>query len=200
MKLDRIVPSIVRVGNGRGFVVQVEREKLVVTAAHGLPRLPPSHAASYDEERTYPNFVGPVGEEPTVWIECLFVDPIADIAVLGPPSHDDLYDQRDAYNALLDGVDPIAISEVRRRKSEAAWMLSLDMQWRRCTVRNLGGPLWVSDGAIESGMSGSPIVLGDGSAIGAVSIGNGQNPCLGHNLPGWILKKMDVGQEHVRWL
>jgi hypothetical protein len=39
---------------------------------------------------------------------------------------------------------------------------------------------------IASGMSGSPILATDGTAIGAVSTGS-MNPCLQHNLPGWYL-------------
>ena len=39
---------------------------------------------------------------------------------------------------------------------------------------------------IASGMSGSPTLATDGTAIGAVSTGS-MNPCLQHNLPGWYL-------------
>jgi hypothetical protein len=38
-------------------------------------------------------------------------------------------------------------------------------------------------------MSGSPVVLGNGKAIGVVSLGKGaHNPRLMSNLPGWLLK------------
>src|SRR5215471_15212424 len=83
-------------GDGRGFVVTAYRRQLVmdhqkrewrslkkqsksliVTAAHCLPFFPPCHGASYLQERTYENLIGPLGEAPSVWAECLFADPIA---------------------------------------------------------------------------------------------------------------------------
>ncbi len=88
--------SILKVGDGRGFVVNGERDRLVITAAHCLPRFPPCHAASYLEERTYAALLGVLGrKKPTVWAECLFVDPVADIAVLGPPDDQELSDEYD---------------------------------------------------------------------------------------------------------
>lgn len=49
---------------------------------------------------TYKNFLGPLGGKRQVWAECLFVDPIADIAVFGTPDTQDLYEQADAYDEL----------------------------------------------------------------------------------------------------
>jgi hypothetical protein len=91
------INAVITVGDGRGFVVEGEREtRLIITAAHCLPSFPLCHGASYLEERTYQALLGPLGEKPTVWTECLFVDPIADIAVLGQPDNqDELYDQGD---------------------------------------------------------------------------------------------------------
>ena len=67
MKGEEARRSVVRVGDGRGFVVQGPRyQKLVVTAGHCLPFFPPCHGASYLEERTYQRLLGPLGAEPTV--------------------------------------------------------------------------------------------------------------------------------------
>jgi hypothetical protein len=68
---------IVKVGEGRGFIVEYRvkfrhpksrlkqtrksglrttghvKNRLVVTAAHCLPKLPPSHAGAYSSDRTY---------------------------------------------------------------------------------------------------------------------------------------------------
>jgi len=41
----------------------------------------------YVEETTYKRLLGPLGGKRTVWAECRFVDPIADIAVLGQPDN-----------------------------------------------------------------------------------------------------------------
>jgi hypothetical protein len=37
--------------------------------------------------------LSPLGAEPHVWAECLFVDPVADLAVLGPVDGQELYDE-----------------------------------------------------------------------------------------------------------
>jgi hypothetical protein len=76
--------SVITVGAGRGFVIEGERHRLVITAAHCLPFFPPCASISHREERTYEALLGPLGDQPTVWTECLFADPIGDIAVLGP--------------------------------------------------------------------------------------------------------------------
>src|SRR5688572_22382495 len=85
-----LTAAVVRVGDGRGFLVEGtsfsrERERFVITAAHCLPRFPEPHPGSYGEERTYPDLLGPLDGEPSVWAELVFADPIADLAVLGPP-------------------------------------------------------------------------------------------------------------------
>ena len=83
-----------KVGDGRGFIIEAGDQRLVITAAHCLPHFPPCHGASYTEERTYPDFIGPLGESaPKVWAECLFADPVGDIAVLGSPDDQALYDE-----------------------------------------------------------------------------------------------------------
>jgi len=60
--------------------------RLVITAAHCLPKFPRAFAAESCELRTYPNLLGSLannknGKKNDVWAECLFADPIADIAV-----------------------------------------------------------------------------------------------------------------------
>jgi hypothetical protein len=70
--------SVLRVGDGRGFVVERDRRRYVVTAAHCLPDLPPAHGMSYPEERTGFNLLGQLGEKPNVAAEIVFVDPVAE--------------------------------------------------------------------------------------------------------------------------
>src|SRR6266851_749384 len=163
--LDLVTSSVVRVGDGRGFVVKSNSDRLVITAAHCLPFFPPCTSFSFIEERTYESLLAPIGTEPTVWAECLFVDPIADIAVLGPPDNQALSDQ---YDNLLHPLEPISIADAHAQTS--AWLLSLDKRWCQCVVRHNDGPLWLSGAAdgIRGGMSGSPGLLSDGSAIGIV--------------------------------
>src|SRR6266850_1656361 len=82
-----LLSGVLRVGEGRGFLVKRRRyhDCIVITAAHCLPDLPPPHPLAYLEELTYRRLLGPLGTEPTVWAHILFVDPVADIAVLGAP-------------------------------------------------------------------------------------------------------------------
>src|SRR5215831_14238288 len=117
--------AVIRVGDGRGFIVKDagrarlgwRDERVVITAAHCLPFFPPCHAASDLSERTYKTLLGPLGQESTVWAECLFVDPIGDIAVLGKPDGQELFEQCDAYEALVMAIRPLRIADAPKETS-----------------------------------------------------------------------------------
>jgi hypothetical protein len=92
---EKALASVITVGEGRGFVIEGPTEdRFVVTAAHCLPSFPACPGALYVEKRTYKRLLGPIGSKSLVWAECLFADPIADIAVLGPPRHEDLWERQ----------------------------------------------------------------------------------------------------------
>jgi hypothetical protein len=81
--------------------------------------LPPAHPNSYAEERIYPA-VGPLGtSEPKIWTECLFVDPVSDIAVLGKPDTQSLSDECEAYEEFMEQTTALPfrrpVQERRRR-------------------------------------------------------------------------------------
>jgi hypothetical protein len=61
---------------------------------------------------------GLLGQEPTAWAECLFADPVGDIAVLGEP---ELIDECDAYKALVEAAVPLSISDAPRAEAVAIW-------------------------------------------------------------------------------
>jgi len=186
----------------------------VVTAAHCLTApvtvrgdiaskgatLPPAHGASYSEERTYPRLLGPLGAKPRVPAECLFVDPVADLAVLGPVDGQELYDKALAYEKLVEALDPLPLGSLnfgyrydkggrsvtvgsRRYKLKAfvdptpitesdAWLPALDGHWFRCRVASRGRSLWISEAEedVRGGMSGSPIISPARQAVGVVCI------------------------------
>jgi hypothetical protein len=136
---------------------------------------------------------------------CLFADPIADIAVLGAPDSQDLPEEADEYESLLEKV-PVVLSISEAPRLGRGWLLSLDRKWFDCKVHHVGGPLWVTAAhhGIRGGMSGSPILSDDGSAVGIVVAGGGTeldddedapteggpDPWLVGNLPGWLLREI----------
>src|SRR5262249_39772540 len=150
-------------------------QTFVVTAAHCLPPLPPAANFTGVDERTYPSLIGPLGEQPSVWVECLFADPFGDLALLGSPNNQDLPSEADAYDDLVNGLEPFQLGLVPRvepwnideAKGRAAWMLSLELDWFRCEVVGLQRSLMVRNAAapIVGGLSGSPILSGSGRAL-----------------------------------
>jgi hypothetical protein len=181
---------------GRGFIVEDSRRRYryVITAAHCLPHQPPAIGGiSYTYECTYQKFLGPLGSKRHgVWAECLFADPVGDIAVLGEPDNQEMSEKADAYGRLV-AHRPFTISDVPLpRQKVPAKLLSLDGRWFDCAVENFGRALWIEDVAenIASGMSGSPIIDANGSAVGIVCTSSGPNPHLAAHLPGWLLHEL----------
>jgi hypothetical protein len=199
MMLDRMkddaLSAIFTVGDGRGFVVAGVHRRLVITAGHCLPRFP-----SHFDDSTYQSLLGVIEEqEQVVWAECLFVDPISDIAILGPPDDQELFSEFEKYENLIKYAVPMVIADARPKST--AWMLNLKGEWFRCAVRQNSGPLWVFNEVEEivGGMSGSPIVDNRGAAIGIVCLScstengmQGPNPRLTHHLPAWLLRELGL--------
>jgi trypsin-like peptidase len=186
---------------GRGFIIEAGNQRLVVTAGHCLPELPPPNPLAYAHERTYPKLLGQLGDgEPQIWAECVFVDPIADIAVLGSPDNQELWEQADAYEELVENSSFLRISDSRLTSN--AWLLGLNGIWSPCKIKGKHG-IFIEHAAdgIHGGMSGSPIIADDGTAIGIVSVSSGAlidevhtsggpNPSLTNHLPGWLLREI----------
>ena len=190
--------TVIRVGEGRGFFIATEEARFVVTAALCLPKLPPAHPAAYTHERTYADFLGPLGGPRDVWAECVFVDPVADLAVLCQPDGQALSDHADAYDRLSEEASPFPLGKLPPHRPtpdqmfavREARMFSLDGEWFACRFMRPRHGLVIEDPAqpIQPGMSGSPIILPDGSAIGVVCTGtDGPHPALFAQLPAWLV-------------
>lgn len=221
---NHISPAVVvKVGDGRGFIIEHRvkvpplpprlrhlprgvpflKYRLVVTAAHCLPHLPPVPPA-YTCERTYTDLLGSLdGSKKEVWAQCLFADPVGDIAVLGCPDNQELSDEADAYDALVDEWPAVQLGKA---SSGRGWMLALSGDhWIETTLKvssTMSGPILLA-GAAEAGMSGSPILNDAGRAIGILSQGHesqgedgvrknqdSTQPILARNLPAWLLEHM----------
>jgi len=132
----------------------------------------PSSACVVKVGGAYENLLGTLDQAKTgVWTECLFVDPIADIAVLGCPEDQELGDEADAYYELTDNSPLLRIGNAR---SGRGWVLSLDGQWVRTTMMVFSG-IYGSSLSIDptkSGMSGSPVLNDAGRALGVVVLGD----------------------------
>jgi hypothetical protein len=235
---ERATRAVVKVGAGRGFVMELAepnpdtegltikdkrdapppfiRRRIIVTAAHCLPHQPPAFANASMYERTYLNVIGPRGDSPSITAECLFVDAVADLAVLGEPDGQafgpdgqPLYEASDAYRQFTYESAVLTLSDgPDRGASVTGWLLSLDGHWNRCMVAVPSGwgpyDLWITAAAegIFGGMSGSPILLDDGRVIGVVctSTGTGSpdqvhteagpQPNLARALPVWLVNAL----------
>jgi hypothetical protein len=152
---------------------------------------------AFGDARTYQSFVGLPGREPTVSAECLFVDPVSNLAVLCTPDTQDV--EAGAYANLVKARLPLRIGKPARHCR--GWLFTLDHRWEPCGVSvNNSFPyaptlnlVNVKDG-IRPGTSGSPIVSDDGYVLGIgcfSSSGNGQDsypgqPLLAASLPAWL--------------
>ena len=196
---DNAKRAVVAVGEARGFIVEAARERLVVTAAHCLPHLPPAFAPSFTQERTYDQLLGRLADrKPKVRAECVFADPVADIAVLAAPDSQMFPDEYGAYEELTEEAPALGI--VDAPEQGRGWLLTLEGRWVACVVGHYGGPIEISDATepIMGGMSGSPILDSDGAAMGVVCCSSGSsdelqtggfpNPKLTDRLPAYMLR------------
>jgi hypothetical protein len=82
---------------------------------------------SHTHERTYRKLIGPLGKKPTITAECFFVDPIADIAVLGPPDNQACYDECHGYEEFIENLGALPIGGILRRHALALHVLGGEM-------------------------------------------------------------------------
>ena len=203
MNAEEAKRAVVAVGEGRGFVVAGDGNRYIITAARCLPFFPRCMTFSYSDERTYEALVGPLGGKLTIWADCLFADPVGDIAVLGAVVNQARTAQWSAYQQFMEEVATLEIADItasRPSRSRAmpeeapVRLLSLDGRWFGCQARHYGGALLMSDAeeVTRGGMSGSPILREDWRAIGVVCTGtSGPHARLMRGLPGWLLRELE---------
>lgn len=187
---------------GRGFIVG-SRKRFVVTASHCLPRLPAPDPGAYLAQRTFEALLGLLGGSCDVWAECVYVDPVADLAVLAAPDAQHFASEAKNYEILIAQCTPLRVAALPlERKGKAAmpeaaeWqgpgrLFSLEGQWFECRLYATRRALWIGDKAqaFAGGMSGSPIADADGAAVGALCT-TAANPILVQHLPRWLLDEI----------
>jgi hypothetical protein len=89
--LAQATAAVVRVGDARGFIIEHAGKRLVVTAAHCLPRVPEPHPARYIWENTFEKLLGSLDIRRSTlrWKRCL-----QPTAVLGLPIQSPGHTQR----------------------------------------------------------------------------------------------------------
>ena len=182
--------AVVTAGDGRGFVIRGDPDRLIITAAHCLPRLHVDYPWTTDKRICW-DFIGPLKEKPSITVECLFVDPVSDLAVLGPPDREKLSDKYEGYRGLVMRRPTLPIAPLRqtaiRSRGAAGWLLSIDGAWVSCKVRQRNGTLSMETAeAFAAEMLGSPILNARGVAIGAISYT--VHPHLCDRLPAWLAR------------
>src|SRR5262245_35880994 len=205
-----VLRAVLRVGDGRGFVVNSRNsiglpERIVITAAHCLPSLPPYFSAVASWEYTFRNLLGPLDASPTVWAECVFADPRADIAVLAQPDNQDLFEQAEAYDRLMKDMAALRVAAAPAGRKGAGYVLTLDGKWKQGRLERFGHIFgFAPERYIAPGMSGSPIVSAAGAAIGLISTSSEGafeglapfNPVLLDCLPARLTKRLvQVGRK-----
>jgi hypothetical protein len=161
--------------------------------------LPPAHLFSSLGDRAYSRLIGLRDEQPTIAAECLFADPVGDIAVLGCPDNQALSDEADAYENFIAALPPFAIAPPPdEAPSFSARVMSLAGKWITVAASRPGLIVVHPPDAVVAGMSGSPIVSETGAAIGVVAMRGGSGGAvtdavcsvLVDGLPGWLLRKL----------
>jgi hypothetical protein len=208
MKLKIAKRAVIRVGNGRGFIVGAGESRYVITAAHCLPvdHLPTPHLANSSSELTFPNIIGRVAaKRRTIWGELCVFSRTDDLAVFCQPDiecGEGHYMRFEDFTkqAMPVGLSPDGVASHlwAQHPGQVAWTMSLAGEWQKCIVHNGGRFLTLdSDAKIKSGMSGSPIINDKGAAIGVIStgrsgIGGNVNPSLTDCLPPWLLRNLET--------
>jgi len=75
-------------------------------------------------------------------------------------------------------------------RRQDVWVLDLENVLRAFKLKHVGGPLFIDNPKIVSGMSGSPILDADGRAIGLITLDDGPHPRVAYHLPAWLARNL----------
>ncbi len=198
------IESIAKVGvkgkSGRGFWVGSPGVGLIVTAAHCLPHYPPREGdVAFSHERTYRDLVARLDGKGACWVECIFLDPVADLAVLAEPDNQSLYEESCKFSDFASRSGFLEIGSLADGETPVRIMLN-NSESIPCIVETNSRPysrtfvIKKTDREIKGGMSGSPILTDDGKVVGVIC-NNATGPILSRCLPPWITNLAKTARE-----
>lgn len=192
MNLNSLSPAIIRAGGGRGFIVRSRNHTLVLTAAHCLPWLDATR--DLQTEVFSREILAPIDCEPAIPVRVLWWEPCTDVAVIGR-SDDAITNRAGEYSELVRDRPSFMLAQAPEY-FDAYLLSTITGQWEKFPARRVERFIvLVSDvPLLEVGMSGSPICLADGRAVGILRIGrggkvSGPNPLVPDNLPHFLIKQ-----------
>jgi S1-C subfamily serine protease len=154
--------------NGRGVLLP---GGFILTAAHCLEWTAEGHMALGDDHLEPIQTAG--GQ--SLLLSVLAVEPVADIAVLGPPDDQRLPEQALSFDRFAVETEPVPLHrrEIRRNEPFGVFVLNRDRGWIEATAvalrTNDPGLVLESREPIQGGASGGPVVTAAGELVGVVS-------------------------------
>jgi hypothetical protein len=198
---------------GRGVLVGGQ---LILTAAHTV-----IHAV--DHRSPYPCAHALIGlslgdhlrlhietTHGTLYVRPYAIEPVTDIAVLGPLDNQVFFDETDAYDAWCEATAPVPLhwEALPSRTLIPAYIYTHRGAWLTGTVESgrdgAHGLRILFPEGIEGGTSGSPVVSDQGAILGIVSQAGGTEkdaldrgrdgiaPMPHRTLPPWLLQQMRI--------
>jgi hypothetical protein len=94
---------------------------------------------------------------------------VADVAVLGSPDNQALWDEAEAYEAL---TEEKAIRVGEAAPEQSVWLLELNGRWQRAVAKHLEGPIWLEaePDCIQGGYVWLADMTEDAVAVGVVAV------------------------------
>jgi hypothetical protein len=173
------VTTLSESGNGQGVYVG---KNMILTAAHCFPF--DSSGGIVLGDGTVLEVATSSGQQ--LKASLLFIDPVSDLAVLGPCDEQDMSDEYDRYVEWCEKTKPVdlrtqAIPPINFRvdSKPTLWPCYIRLHtgtWIAGSISRWGEPPWMSleaDEHVPGGTSGGPIVDESGMLLGVVSNAGG---------------------------
>ena len=173
--------SIVKVGNGLGFVVGKKKEdRLIITAASLVAeQLDPGE--DY-KDRLYLRFVGPLDDFQNIAVKCDYLD--SEIAVLSCPTGQNIGHYAVIFEELVSKLTPLKIaSPPSAKEDDFGVSCKAFIDEVPCEVLFRGEVVWLIDTSFQPEIIGSPILNAKGDVLGVLTNPKSLSESLNVDLP-----------------